>query len=97
MKEKDIENYTISETCFGKYISINDTDVEDIPEEELVELVMDSLKNNPNKRTLLDYFIGHIVEYSDNLEYQEAKDLGWCEQCGSANYETIYKRVNENI
>ena len=100
-----IDSFKLQESCYGKYIEINDTDIFDVyysqeniinefkqAEDKLKHETLDLLLKNINKLDVMDWekIIG-IVAYHEGFNYEH--DTGtMCDCCGSYDETTKYTR-----
>lgn len=91
MKERAINKYEYSEHCFGKTIRINDVDIDDIPIQDQIELILDMITNSPNADSLRFTLLRECLDFIEFDEYEEYDDT--CEQCG--NWNTYSKSYNK--
>lgn len=84
MKEVDIFEIEQGSHCFGPILKINGVDYEDVPVDDLKELINDMLTNNYNKESLLQVIVLECLGYlqSEQIEYDSHK----CDQCGDYNW-----------
>ena len=85
----DIKEYEIGNHCFGPILTVNGTQYNDIPQEEIKKFILNMFENDINS----DLLIREVFKLS--LEYLQLdcikNDHDTCEQCGNWNDYRKYK------
>lgn len=88
MLRRDIIEYEMGNHCFGEILRINGEDFNDMDKNEIIEFIVDFLKNDYNGEVLLYDILKTTLEYMDydQIEYSDSS----CDQCGNWNYYSKY-------
>lgn len=86
----EIENWEEGKHCFGEYLRVNGEDFEDLNQEEVLEFVVEGLKNSRNKTYILQKTLQMVLEDMD-FDVEDSRSSS-CEQCGDWNFRTTYKK-----
>lgn len=88
MKAKDVEEFEIGSHCFGKTLTVNGIDYDDLDKESVLELVNDMLRNDINSSSMIKEMFEFCLEH---LQYNEVESRSnKCDQCGNYNYYAKY-------
>lgn len=88
MLRRDIKEYEIGKHCFGEILRINGEDFNDIDKGEMIEFIVDFLKNDENGEVLLYDILKTTLDYMEYDQVENSNSV--CEQCGDWNYYTKY-------
>jgi hypothetical protein len=90
MKQQDIREFELGNHCYGDILRVNGTDYDEIEKEDVLEFILDMLRNDINSEAITREVFKICLE---NLQFVDTESNdSRCDQCGNYNEHTKYER-----